>query len=227
MKIRLPIILLAALLILDCTLSAADSSSAPTSQPTLTDNNVSNTTTLQPVGVKQTSSPENSENTSPVLPQDPSGMEKPDPSEVNTAPGLPAVFLPRRVFPDNIRQPSGTDILYPASKQLLYRLLGSLDRAQALPAIPGLARTFIAPWGSLNGGLATAAKVYQYLHGLKGLKTVVLVSRTHREPLQNCSASVWPEGGYATTARHYPDKRPLRPETSEKTNYSVSNRQLT
>ncbi len=132
------------------------------------------------------------------LPQDPSGMEKPDPAEARTAPKLPAVFLPRRVFPDNIRQPSGADLLYPADKQLLYRLLGSLDRPQALPEVPGLARTFIAPWGAIDGGLATAAKVYQYLRKIKGLKTVILLSRARRQALNDCSASVWASGGYAT-----------------------------
>ena len=138
------------------------------------------------------------EYTPPALPEDPSGMETPDPAEAESAPRLPAVFLPRRVFPDNIRQPSGAELLYPADKPLVYRLLSSLDRAQALPPVPGLAKTFIAPWGSIDGGLATAAKVYQYLRSLKGLKTIVLLSRAHRRPLIGCSASVWPEGGYAT-----------------------------
>ncbi len=140
----------------------------------------------------------NWEYTPSELPSDKTGMEKPDPAEAKTAPKLPTVFLPRQVFPDNIRQPSGTDILYPANKDLLYRLLSSLDRPQALPEVPGLAKTFIAPWGSIDGGLATAAKVYQYLRHLKGLKTIVLLSRAHRGPLTDCSASVWPDGGYAT-----------------------------
>ena len=193
MKIRLPIILLSMLLIAS-THVTADSPPSKIQIETVKDT----TTAPQPNTNKRYPERKDWDYSPPKLPQDPSGMEKPDPAEAKTAPRLPAVFLPRRVFPDDIRQPSGTDILYPASKQLLYRLLGSLDRPQALPAIPGYARTFIAPWGSLDGGLGTAAKVYQYLHGLKGLKTVVLLSRVHQGTLQNCSASVWPEGGYAT-----------------------------
>ena len=125
-------------------------------------------------------------------------QEHPDPSEAAVSPRIPAVFLPRKVFPDNVRQPSAFDILYPADKALLYRELRSLDRPQALPPVPGLAKTFIAPWGAIDGGLITAAKVYQYLNKLKGLKNVILLSRSHAGNLKGCSASTWPEGGYAT-----------------------------
>ncbi len=151
--------------------------------------------------VEEIGSPDQKDNweyAPPALPADANGMSKPDPAEAASAPALPVVLIPRQVFPDNIRQPGGTDMLYPANKELLYRLLGSLDRPQALPEVPGLAKTFIAPWGSIDGALAIAAKVYQYLHKLKGLQTVILVSRPHGKALQGCRASVWPEGGYAT-----------------------------
>lgn len=134
----------------------------------------------------------------PELPKDKSGMETPDPSEAAKMPN-PVLIIPAQpTFPADIRQPSGIDVFYPANKELLMRQLTACDRPIALPQVPGLGKVFIAPWGSINGALPTAAKVYQYLRERGAVKTVILLSRPRFNPLRTCKASVWPSGGYAT-----------------------------
>ncbi|GHV19243.1 hypothetical protein AGMMS49959_03590 [Planctomycetales bacterium] len=109
----------------------------------------------------------------------------------------PPMFIPSVTFPYDVRQPTGVNLYYPADARLLRRQLQALDTPTALEPVPGVAKVFIAPWGTLDGALPVAAKVYQYLRQRGNVKTVVLVARPHGEPLAG-PASVWAQGGYAT-----------------------------
>lgn len=106
-------------------------------------------------------------------------------------------FLRYPSYPQNIRQPMGVHVYYGPDKQLLLRQLASLDEPQALPTVPGVAKVYLAPWGSINKALPVAAKVYRHIRDNGGARTLILVSRAHCEE-PKLVASVWPNGAYAT-----------------------------
>lgn len=138
-------------------------------------------------------------------------QDNPDPNKLSTSAATgkpqskpPQVKLPPKeiylrlpTYPVNIRQPMGVHVYYPPQKELLLRQLASLDTAQALPPVPGVAKVYLAPWGAINGALPTAAKVYRHIRDNGGARTIILVSRPHCTEMK-VPASVWPNGAYAT-----------------------------
>ncbi len=123
---------------------------------------------------------------------------QPDPAVKPERPVDPqTVFLRLPSYPQNIRQPMGVHVYYGPDKQLLLRQLASLDEPQALPPVPGVAKVYLAPWGSIDKALPVAAKVYRHIRDNGGARTLILVSRAHCEDLR-LVASVWPNGAYAT-----------------------------
>ncbi len=125
------------------------------------------------------------------------GKAQPNTKDNNPTQPVKEIFLRLPTYPQNIRQPMGINVYYPADKQLLLRQLASLDTPQALPPVPGVAKIYIAPWGAIHGALPTAAKVYRHIRDNGGARTIILVSRPHCTKM-NVPASVWPNGGYAT-----------------------------
>ena len=109
----------------------------------------------------------------------------------------PPMSIPSVTFPYDVRQPVGVLQYYPADARELRRQLAALDTPEALEPVPGVAKVFFAPWGTIDGGMIVAAKVYRYLRARKNIKTIVMVSRPHGDHLAG-PASVWPQGGYAT-----------------------------
>lgn len=119
----------------------------------------------------------------------------PEQKSLKTLP--PPMQIPSVTFPFDVRQPTGVNLYYPADANILRRQLSALDQPTVLEPVPGLAKVFIAPWGTIDGALVTAAKVYQYLRARGDVKTIIMMARPHGDNLAG-PASVWNQGGYAT-----------------------------